>query len=63
MRAGPLAPDEAVELAEILEFCADVIAEGEEFLARAAMDRAEIAAALLSWSMRLLETPANAGNS
>ncbi len=60
MRAGPLAPDEAVELAEILEFCADAIAGGEEFLARVAMDRAELASVLLSWSMRLLETPAKA---
>lgn len=57
---SPLAAEEAVELAEILEFCADALSNGDEFLARAAMDRTELAAVLLSWSMRLLDTPANA---
>ena len=56
------AAEEAVELAEILEFCADALSNGDELLARAAMDRAELASLLLSWSMRLLDTPANAGN-
>lgn len=59
MSTGPLAPTEAVELAELLEFCADALDErGEAFLAEACMDASELRATLLSWTLRLLDTPA-----
>ncbi len=62
MTAGPLRADEAIELAEILEFTADALGgHGEQFLADAGMDLSELRSTLLSWSMRLLETPATAG--
>jgi hypothetical protein len=59
---GPLRADEAVELSEILEFTADVLDEnGARLLDDARMDLTELRSTLLSWSMRLLETPADAG--
>lgn len=59
---GPLRGDEAVELSEILEFTADVLDEnGARLLDDARMDLTELRSTLLSWSMRLLETPADAG--
>lgn len=62
MTGGPLRADEAVELSEILEFTAEVLDEGGgRLLEEARMDLAELRATLLSWSMRLLDTPANAG--
>ncbi len=56
-------PPRVVELAEVPEFCAGALSNGDEFLARLAMDRAGLAGLLLSWSMRLLDTPAIAGHS
>jgi hypothetical protein len=59
MRTGPLGPTEAVELCELLEFCADALDEhGDSFLKEACMDRTELRATLLSWALRLLDTPA-----
>ena len=54
--------DEAVELSEILEFTADVLDDnGARMLADARMDLTELRSLLLTWSMRLLETPSDAG--
>jgi hypothetical protein len=62
MTGDPLRADEAIELAELLEFTADALDEhGEQFLARAGMDATELRSTLLSWSLRLLQTPSNAG--
>jgi hypothetical protein len=61
MSAHPLRADEAAELSEILEFTADALDENGQFLAAAGMDPTELRLTLLSWSLRLLDTPANAG--
>ena len=62
MSARPLRADEAAELSEILEFTADALDEnGAQFLADAGMDLTELRSTLLSWSIHLLDTPANAG--
>ena len=62
MTARPLRVDEAVELSEILEFTADVLDDnGARMLADARMDLTELRSLLLTWSMRLLETPSDAG--
>lgn len=58
MRTGPLGPTEAVELSELLEFCADALEHGDAFLADAHMDASELRATLRSWELRLLDTPA-----
>ena len=62
MTPRPLRADEAAELSEILEFTADVLDDnGARVLNDARMDLAELRSLLLTWSMRLLETPADAG--
>jgi hypothetical protein len=61
MTARPLRADEAVELSEILEFTAKVLDNGTRMLADAGMDLTDFRSLLFAWSMRLLETPPDAG--
>jgi hypothetical protein len=61
--ARPLRADDATELSEILEFTADMLDDGGSgVLADAGMDLSELRSTLLGWSMRLLDTPADAGS-
>ncbi|MFZ2058637.1 MAG: hypothetical protein WAV54_14620 [Acidimicrobiales bacterium] len=62
MTARSLRADEAVELSEMLEFTADVLDDnGTRVLAEAGMDLTDLRSLLLTWSARLVETPADAG--
>lgn len=58
----PLDAGEAVELSELLIFCADVLDHGgARLLADAGTDPSGLRTELLSWAMRLGDTPANEG--
>jgi hypothetical protein len=65
--AEPLRADEAVELSELLVFCAEVldynddIDNGTSLLAAAGTDLSRLRFELLTWAMRLGDTPANEG--
>ncbi len=67
MTGRPLGADEAVELSELLVFCADVLDDsddldgGASLLAAAGTDLSALRAELLSWAMRLGDTPATEG--
>lgn len=65
--AQPLRADEAVELSELLVFCAEVLDHPDHIdspaglLAAAGTDASGLRSELLTWAMRLGDTPANEG--
>jgi hypothetical protein len=65
--AEPLRADEAVELSELLVFCAEVLDrdddldDGAGLLAAAGTDLSGLRSELLTWAMRLGDTPAERG--
>lgn len=67
MTAEPLRADEAVELSELLVFCAEVLDHNDDIdnaislLAAAGTDLSGLRCELLTWAMRLGDTPANEG--
>jgi hypothetical protein len=62
MRARPLGAHEAAELSEVLEYTAEILEEEGTTYHAATGDLCELRSELLSWAIRLLDTPAEAGS-